>query len=204
MLQTKSVQPTESPDSDPLARLIHVLLAEGYVATEDEEEWQKFGERTFRRPVKVLFARGETVFVLIRYPELTEKVIQQAMDAITHVYRARSAAGKALSVLQATTVYVCIVVDAGTPHTAILGRYIRSFGGAVLIPVILNPEINQVVYPRVEERIGASIPRVEYLQWILGERRDPVNIHRQTARTFWVSVGVVGVLLLGLLATLLL
>ena len=68
-------------------------------------------------------------------------------------------------------------------------------GGATFIPVVIVPEINQVLYPNLEEKIGSIRPRVEYLQYLLGERREPVNMHRQTVQAFWISLVVVVLLL---------
>jgi hypothetical protein len=194
MQTAKSVKPPESPGTDPLTRLIEVLEAEGYTALGDEEEFRDFGERIFRRRESVLFAEGETVFVLKDYPALDEKVLQQAVDSSTNLFRARSGVAKALSVFQSTTVYVCIIARSGTPHNAQLGRFVTTIGGAVIIPVVIVPEINQVVYPTLDEKIGATKTRIEYLQHILGERREPVDLHRQTIRTFWVSMGIVAVI----------
>jgi len=75
---------------------------------------------------------------------------------------------------------------------------VRS-GGATFIPVVIVPEINQVLYPDLEEKIGSIRPRVEYLQFLLGERREPVNMHRQTVQAFWISVSVAVVLLAAIL-----
>jgi hypothetical protein len=45
-------------------------------------------------------------------------------------------------------------------------------------------------------------PRVEYLQYLLGERRETVNMHRPTVQAMWVSLGVVLVLLLAIAVSL--
>lgn len=201
MLRTKSVRPPESPaDTDPVSRLLGALEREGFTA-EDDEALE--GERRYRRTERVLFARGETVFVLIDYPQVTHKILSQAMESLSNLFRARGKE-RAFSVLQTTTVYVCFIARSDSPHNESLGRYITSSGGAILVPVILVPEINQVVYPAVEEKLGTIRPRIEYLQYLLNERRDPVNLHEQTIRTFYVSLGIVGLLViavvLGILA----
>ncbi|MGA7615115.1 MAG: hypothetical protein WBX15_08030 [Thermoanaerobaculia bacterium] len=200
MLNTKTIRPTESPEQpDPLSRLIDVLHREGYETLQNEEEWKMYGERTYRRKERVLFAEGDTVFVFIDFPELTEKVVAQAVEGIANVYRARGGKEKALSIFQSTTVYVCLVVRSGAPHTTSLGRYVKSIGGAVLIPVVINSEINEVVYPAVEERLGPIRPRIQYLQWVLGELREPVSIHQQTVKTFYISAAIVGVIVIAII-----
>ncbi|MEO8217644.1 MAG: hypothetical protein ABI718_11235, partial [Acidobacteriota bacterium] len=182
-MQTKELHlPPESPqDPDPVSRLTARLLEEGFRPLhEQEEEWQAIGERVYHRSEKVSFVRGETVFVLIDYPELDQRILQQAMEGQSMLFQARRKSDRALSVFQSTTVYVCIVARSESPHTASLGRYISTAGGAVVIPVVIVPEINQVVYPTVEEKVGSVRPRIEYLQYILGERREPVNMHAKT------------------------
>ena len=63
---------------------------------------------------------------------------------------------------------------------------------------MIVPEINQVLYPNVEENIGTYRPRIEYLQYLLGERRETVNMHKQTIQAFYVSVAVVVFLIVAL------
>jgi hypothetical protein len=195
MPTTKTAKPSESTiDSDPLSRLIAILRKEGFTSLDENEGWEDFGERIYHRTEKILFVKGETVFVILDYPELDEIVLRKSVDRVAQMFSARSRKERIFSVLQATTVYVCIVTRNELPSTANLGRYVSTGGGAVLIPVIIVPEINQVVYPHLEEKIGTVRPRVEYLQYLIGERRDPVRIHAQTIRTFYVSIGVVAFL----------
>ena len=194
---TKAVKPTESPDDpDPVSRLIAALDREGFAPMHDEAD--QFGERIYRRKERVLFSEGETAFVLIDFPQVTEKVLQQAMAGIQHLFSAKKGLDRVMSVFQPTTVYVCIVSQNESPHAAALSRFITHSGGAVLIPVVMVPEINQVVYPSNDTgKIGVVKARIEYLQYLLGERRENVNVHKQTIQTFWVSVGVVGLVVLG-------
>lgn len=185
-------------EHDPLERLVAALRQDGFEAlTEDEEH----GERIYRREEHVLFASGETVFHLIDFPRVDEKTIEQAIETIANLYRARGAGQKALSVFQTRTVYVCVVARSDSPHYESLGRHVTIAGGAILIPVVIVPDINQVVYPVVtgERRSGTIQPRIEYLQYLLGERREAVPMHRQTIRTFWFSAAIVGVLVLGII-----
>ena len=100
-----------------------------------------------------------------------------------------------MSVLQSTTVYHCLVTTTDQPHNELLNSFITRLGGATFIPVIMVPEINQVVYPNLDEKIGTIRPRVEYLQFLLGERREPVNMHRSTVQAFYVSLALVLVIL---------
>lgn len=187
-------------ETDPVSRLLQKLLDEGFTPLSEDDEQ---GERIYSRPEKVLFAKGETVFHLIDFPVLDEKTLDQAIDTIANLYRARSAGDKALAVFQTRTVYVCIVARSESPHYESLGRYVTLAGGAILIPVVIVPEINQVVYPVIsgERRAGTIQPRIEYLQYLLGERRESVQMHRQTVRTFWFSAAIVGVLLVGIAAS---
>ncbi|HVR43824.1 MAG TPA: hypothetical protein VMS56_10320 [Thermoanaerobaculia bacterium] len=189
----------EKPDFDPVSRLVGRFQAEGFTALSDDEG----GERIWSRPERVLFARGETVFHLIDFPQVDEKTVEQAIETIANLYRARGPGQKALSVFQTRTVYVCIIALGESPHHESLGRYAMIAGGAILVPVVIVPEINQVVYPVVtgERRAGTIRPRIEYLQYLLGERREPVDMHRQTIRTFWFSAAVVGILLIGIIAS---
>ena len=195
------VQLEEPPiDSDPVTRLSEMLISEGFVALEDDE-WSGLGERVFRREEKILFVRGETVFILIDFPELTEKVLAQAMEGIKNLFAARTRGAKMLSVLQSNTVYVCIIARNESPHYEKVNHYVQLAGGAVLIPVVIVPEINQVVYPTEDGRMGVVGPRLEYLKFLLGERKHATNMHAQTIKTFWLSTGVVVVLLIGALAS---
>jgi len=199
MSTTKAVKPAESPgDSDPFSRLVEALVREGFTTTNEESEWKERGEKIYRRRERVLFARGETVFVFIAYPEFSERILKQAVEGITHLHTAKGALEKAMTVFQTTTVYVCIVAQEETPHNESLGRYISKIGGAIVIPVILIPEINQVVYPASDEKLGIVRPRIEYLQYLIGERRDAPNMHRQTLQTFWASAGIVALIALAL------
>ena len=188
-------------EHDPVSRLIRRLGEDGFTPVSEDDE---HGERIYRRPERVLFATGETVFHLIDFPQLDEKTLEQAIETIANLYRARGAGEKALSVFQTRTVYVCIIARNESPHYESLGRFVTIAGGAILIPVVIVPEINQVVYPVItgERRAGTIEPRIQYLQYLLGERIEPVQMHKQTIRTFWFSAAVVGVLLVGALLSL--
>ena len=110
MSPIKSVKPLESPaDSDPLTRLIAVLQNEGFEALHDDDEWAAFGEKVYRRSEHILFARGETIFVLIDFPSVSDKVVGQAVESLGNLFRARTGRDKLLAPLQATTVFVTIV-----------------------------------------------------------------------------------------------
>ena len=80
-----------------------------------------------------------------------------------------------------------------------LDAYVTRSGGATFIPVVMVPEINQVLYPQLDERLGTVKPRIEYLQYLLSERREPVDMHRPTVQAFYISVGVVVLLLIAVL-----
>jgi len=200
MQELKAEKPTESPvGSDPVTRLMQRLREEGFTTDQPDDEWSRFGEVIFRRREKISFFNGETVFIFTRIPELNEKILRQTSDVVVNTYRAKNTTEKALSVLQSTTVYHCLVSTDEQPQSEMLRDFITRSGGATFIPVVIVPEINQVLYPNVEENIGTFRPRIEYLQYLLGERRDKVNMHKQTIQAFYVSVAVV-VLLLAALA----
>ena len=196
MQELKAEKPIESTaDTDPVTRLMQRLREEGFQSDQGEEEWASYGEVIFSRPEKISVAKGETVFIFTRVPELNERVLRQTSQSVVNTYRAKGTVGKALSVLQSTTVYHCLVTTTDQPHNEMLNSFISRSGGATIIPIVIVPEINQVLYPNLEERLGSIRPRVEYLQYLLGERRETVNMHRQTVQAFWISAAVVVLLL---------
>jgi len=202
MQELRAEKPPESTaDSDPVSRLMQRLREEGFTTDLSEEEWREFGEIIFRRDEKISFARGETIFIFTRVDDLNERILRQTSESVVNTYKARNPIHKALSVLQSTTVYHCLVAMGDHPHNALLATYLTRSGGATFIPVIIVPEINQVLYPGVDEKVGTLTPRVEYLRYLLGERRDTVNMHRTTLQAMWVSVGILGVLLLAILVS---
>jgi hypothetical protein len=203
MQELKAEKPPESPaDSDPASRLMARLAEEGFTTDLTEEDWRSYGEIIYRRTEKISFASGETVFIFTRVHDLNERILRQTSDSVVNSYKARSVSGKALSVLQSTTVYHCLVTDGDQPHNDLLTGYVTRSGGATFIPVIIVPNINQVVYPDLEEKVASVRPRIEYLQYLLGERRETVNMHRPTVQAMWVSLGVVLVLLLAIAVSL--
>jgi hypothetical protein len=202
MQELKAEKPPESPaGSDPATRLMARLQEEGFTTDLTEEDWQNYGEIIFRRSEKISFAAGETVFIFTRVQDLNERLLRQTSESVVNAYKARSTAGRALSVLQSTTVYHCLVAEGDQPHNDLLTGYVTRAGGATFIPVIIVPEINQVIYPDLEEKVGSVKPRVEYLQYLLNERREPVNMHRPTIQAMWVSLGIVVVLLLAIVVS---
>jgi hypothetical protein len=203
MQELKAEPPPECPsDSDPASRLMARLIEEGFTTDVTEEDWKSYGETIFRRAEKISFAEGETIFIFTRVHDLNERILRQTSESVVNAYKARSVAGKALSVLQSTTVYHCLVADGDQPHNDLLTGYVTRAGGATFIPVIIVPEINQVIYPDLEEKVASVRPRVEYLQYLLGERRETVDMHRPTVQAMWVAIGSVGLLLLLILISL--
>ena len=193
----KAEKPLESPEgTDPVLRLMDRLAEEGFTTEQGPEWWDEFGEVIYRRAEKLPLTRGETVFIFTRLPELNERVLRQTSDSVVHTYGAKNTAQKALSVLQATTVYHCLVSTDDSPQSAPLSEYITRTGGATFIPVIIVPGINEVQYPNLEDKVGVIKPRIEYLQYLLSERRDKVDMHRTTVQALWISVAVVILLLL--------
>ncbi|MDX6275861.1 MAG: hypothetical protein QOJ92_3071 [Frankiales bacterium] len=202
MQELKAEKPTESPaGSDPVTRLMSRLAEEGFTTDQNPQEWEEFGEIIFRRAEKISFASGETVFIFTKVDDVNERVLRQTSDSVVNTYKAKDVTGKALSVLQSTTVYHCLVCAAEQPHNELLNDFITRSGGATFIPVVIVPEINQVVYPNLEEKIGSYKPRVEYLQHLLGERRENVNMHRQTVQAFYISVAFVAMLVVAIIAS---
>lgn len=202
MQELRAEKPPESPaDSDPVTRLMGRLQEEGFTTEQSIDEWKEFGEIIFRRDEKISVAAGETVFIFTRVPEMNEKILRQTSQTVVNTYKAKSYAQKALSVLQSTTVYHCLVAEGDQPHNETLDIFVTRSGGATFLPVVFVPDINQVLYPNLEEKVGSVRPRVEYLQYLLGERREKVNMHRLTVQAFYISIGVVAVLILAIVVS---
>jgi len=196
MQELKAEKPPESPEgSDPVLRLMDRLGEDGFTTEQGPEWWDEYGEVIYRREEKLPLTKGETVFIFTRVDDLNERILRQTSESVVHTYRAKNPLQMALAVLQSTTVYHCLVVSGDQPRSEALTTYIVRRGGATFIPVIMIPAINEVVYPNVEDKVGAIRPRVEYLQYLLGERREPVNMHRSTVQAMWISAGVVLLLL---------
>lgn len=196
MQELKAEKPIESPEgSDPVLRLMDRLTEEGFTTDQGPEDWEEFGEVIYRRAEKLPLTQGETVFIFTRLAELNERILRQTSASVVHTYGAKSAAQKALSVLQSTTVFHCLVTTSDQPHNTPLGEYVTRSGGATFIPVVIVPGINEVLYPNLEGKVGTVQPRVEYLQYLLGERRETVNMHRATVQAFWISIAVVALLI---------
>ena len=199
MQELKAEKPPESPaGSDPVTRLIARLLEEGFTSDQDEGDWEEFGEIIYRRAEKISFASGETVFIFTRVPDLTERVLRQASESVVRTWEARNAADKALSVLQSTTVFHCLFAPGDEPHNDSLVKYVTRSGGATFLPIVIVPEINQLIYPNIEETFGSVKPRIQYLRYLIGERRERVDMHRPTLQAIWVSMGVVVLLLVAI------
>ncbi len=196
MQELKAEKPPESPaGSDPASRLMARLEEEGFTTDLTGDDWRNYGEIIFRRAEKIAFASGETIFIFTRVRDLNERILHQTSESVVNAYKARGIAGKALSVLQSTTVYHCLVAEGDQPHNDLLTGYVTRAGGATFIPVIIVPDINQVIYPNLEEKVASVRPRIEYLQFLLGERRETVDMHRPTIHAMWISLAVVVVLL---------
>ena len=56
MTKTTTVPLESSADSDPVLRLVNVLAAEGFTTDTDDQEWQTYGERIYRRQEKISLA----------------------------------------------------------------------------------------------------------------------------------------------------
>jgi hypothetical protein len=199
MQELKAEKPIESPaGTDPVGRLIERLGEEGFTTDQNPDDWQNFGEIIYSRPEKISIARGETIFIFTRVPELNERILRQTADSVVNTYRARHPIQKALSVLQSTTVYHCLVVAGDQPRNEPLTDYVTRRGGATFIPVVFVPDINEVLYPDVEEKVASIRPRVEYLQYLISERRETVDMHRMTRQAFYISIAVVVLILLAI------
>ena len=204
MQKLTAEKPLESPEgADCVARLMARLREEGFSSDlGEDEDWHDHDEVIFRRDEKISFASGETVFIFTKIPELNERILRQTSESVVQLYRAKSALQKALSVLQSTTVFHCLVPTNDQPHNELLNEYITRSGGATFIPVVMVPAINQVLYPSLEERVGTIRPRIEYFQYLLNERREPVNMHKPTVQAFYVSLGVMGLIIVALVLSL--
>jgi len=202
MQELKAEKPTESPsDSDPVTRLMERLREEGFTTDQSEDEWTNFGEIIFRRDERISVASGETIFIFSRVNDLNERLLRQTAESVVNTYKAKRPVDKALSVLQSITVFHCLVATGDQPHNDPLTNYVTRTGGATVIPIVIVPEINQVIYPDVEEKVGSVRPRIEYLKYLIGERRDNVDMHRQTIQAFYISVGVVALLVIAVIAS---
>jgi hypothetical protein len=196
MQELKAEKPIESPaGTDPVLRLMDRLAEEGFTTEQGPEWWDEYGEVIYRRPEKLPIASGETIFIFTRIPDLNERILRQTSDAVVQTYRAQSVTQKALSVLQSTTVYHCLVCTSDRPHNESLNAYISRVGGATFIPVVIVPGINEVLYPNLEDKVGVIKPRIEYLQFLLGERRETVDMHKPTIQAMWVTAAVILLLL---------
>lgn len=202
MQELKAEKPLESPEgTDPVLRLMNALAEEGFTTEQGPEWWEEYGETIYRRAEKLPLTTGETVFIFTRVPDVNERILRQTSDSVVNTYGARGVVDKALSVLQSTTVYHCLVCTSDTPHNEPLSEYITRSGGATFIPVVIVPGINEVLYPNLEDRVGTLRPRVEYLQYLLGERREKVDMHKPTIHAMWITAGVVGLLLIAVVAS---
>src|SRR2546423_15414272 len=202
-MRLKAELPPEcAADSDPVQRLMSRLREEGFTTDQSEDDWEKYGEIIFHREEKISFAEGETVFIFTRVDDLDEGILKQTSESVLHTYKAKNTTQKALSVLQSTTIYHCLVAPGDQPHNELLSEYVTRQLGATFIPVVIVPEINQVIYPDVEEKVGTFRPRIEYLQYLLGERRTTVNMHKPTMQAMWISLAVLVVLVLMIAASL--
>jgi hypothetical protein len=200
MQELKAEKPIESPEgTDPVLRLMARLGEEGFTTEQGPEWWDEYGEIIYRRAEKLPIASGETIFIFTRIPDLNERILRQTSDSVVQTYRAQTPTQKALSVLQSTTVYHCLVCTSDQPHNETLNDYITRTGGATFIPVVIVPGINEVLYPNLEDKVGVIRPRVEYLQYLLGERRETVDMHKPTIQAMWVSVAVVALLLVAVI-----
>jgi len=203
MQKLKAEKPVESPEGvDCVLRLIERLGEEGFHTEHGPEDWDEYGEMIYQRPEKLPLTSGETVFIFTRLPELNERVLRRSSENVVETYAARNPVRKALSVLQSTTVYHCLVTESDQPHNELLSQYVTRRFGATFIPVVMVPSINQVLYPQLEEKVGTIRPRVEYLQYLLGERREAVNMHKSTVQAFWAAVAFIGILAILILASL--
>ena len=203
MQELKAEKPIESPEgTDPVVRLMSRLAEEGFTTEQGPEWWEEYGEVIYRRDEKLPLVTGETVFIFTRIPEINPRILRQTSESVVHTYRAKSTMKMALSVLQSTTVYHCLVCTSDVPHNEPLSEYIARSGGATFIPVVIVPGINEVLYPNLEEKVGVLRPRVEYLQYLLGERRETVNMHKPTIQARWVSAAVVVLVLVAVIASL--
>ena len=197
MQELKAEKPIESPaGTDPVGRLIDRLRDEGFSTDQNPDDWQNYGEIIYSRPENISIARGETTFIFTRVPELNERILRQTADSVVNTYRARQPIQKALSVLQSTTVYHCLVVSGDQPQNEPLINYVTRRGGATFIPVVFVPDINEVIYPDVEEKVASIRPRIEYLQYLIGERRETVDMHRMTRQAFYISIAILAILVL--------
>ena len=144
MQELKAQKPIESPaGTDPVLRLISRLAEEGFTTEQGPEWWDEYGEIIYRRAEKLPMTSGETIFIFTRIPEVNERILRQTSEAVVQAYTAKSIAQKALTVLQSTTVYHCLVSSSDEPHNESLTEYITRSGGATFIPVVIVPDLGK-------------------------------------------------------------
>src|SRR2546428_4641168 len=121
MRELKAEKPIESPaGSEPVTRLIGRLREEGFSTEQRLSELDELGEIIFRRPERIFFASGQTVFIFTKVPDVNERILRQSSDFVVNTYKAKDPIGKALAVLQATTVYHCLVCTSERPYSEML------------------------------------------------------------------------------------
>jgi hypothetical protein len=135
------------------------LREEGFTTDQSEEEWEQYGEIIFHREEKISFAEGETVFIFTKVDDLNEGILKQTSESVVNTYKAKNPAQKALSVLQSTTVYHCLVAPGDMPHNELLSEYVRRQMGATFIPVVMVPEINEREHAQADHAGDVDLTR---------------------------------------------
>src|SRR2546430_639833 len=122
-------------DDPQVARLISLVLQRNGEKSEVVSDGRAALERAKELNPSLIFAK---------IPELNERVLRQTSESVVNTYTARTLQQKALSVLQTTTVFHCLVCETDQPYSEVLDVYVMRSGGATFIPVVMVPEINQV------------------------------------------------------------
>ena len=109
---------------------------------------------------------------------------------------------RSLAVLLIASTFNAIAQDT---RGSILGR-VTDPTGAVVVGAsiqVANTDTGVVIGTNstavdatVGRIMGFDPARVEYLQFLLNERRDSVNMHKQTLQAFYVSIAVLAVVVL--------
>ncbi len=196
MQELKAEKPIESPEgSDPVLRLMDRLAEEGFTTEQGPEWWDEYGEIIYRRPEKLPLTKGETVFIFTRVPDLNERMLRQTSESVVQTYGAKTPCRKRCRSCRPRRSITAWSTTSDVPHNETAHRLHHPHRRRDVHPRDDRPRHQPGVYPNLEDKVGVINPRVEYLQYLLGERRETVNMHRPTVQAMWVAVAVLVVLL---------
>ena len=102
-----------------------------------------------------------------------------------------------------TGLLACAFAHAGTEDDIdqLMSRYQGQVPGASVLVIHDGQPVFRRSYglANLEDKVGVMKPRIEYLQYLLGERRETVNMHKPTIQAMWVSAAVLALVLLAVI-----